>query len=314
MVFGKLLGAFGVGGPSVDTVLTNAHTRPGGVVNGQVNLTGGKNDAKIDRIVLSLVTRVEVESGEHEHAATVEFHQVQVAGGLVLPAGQQQAIPFSLSVPWEAPVTQVLHQHLRGMVVGVHTEVEIAGARDKSDLDAVHIEALPTQQSILDAFVNLGFGFKGADLEHGHIPGTGQTLPFYQEIEFYPAPQYSHAVNEVEVTFITDPRRVTVVLEFAKRGGMFSGGHDAITQFSVDHLAAPTDLRAVVEGWLQQAVSRHQSRGGYGYAQHGSHGSHHGGHGGGMGAAAGGLAVGLVGGYVAGEMLEDAFEDFGGDE
>jgi len=33
------------------------------------------------------------------------------------------------------------------------------------------------------AFGQLGYGFKSADLELGHIRGTGQTLPFYQDIE-----------------------------------------------------------------------------------------------------------------------------------
>lgn len=72
VVFGKLLSAFGVGGPSIDTVLANAHTHPGGVVQGHVNLTGGSGDAEIDRITVSLITRIEVESDEQEHAATVE--------------------------------------------------------------------------------------------------------------------------------------------------------------------------------------------------------------------------------------------------
>ena len=41
MVFKKMLGAFGVGGPSVDTVLTDPNTRPGAVLHGEVRLQGG---------------------------------------------------------------------------------------------------------------------------------------------------------------------------------------------------------------------------------------------------------------------------------
>lgn len=197
---------------------------------------------------------------------------MQVAGALKLRAGEHQSVPFGVTVPWEAPITQVLGHPMHGVVVGVHTEVEVAGAMDKSDLDEVHITALPVQQAILDAFVRLGFGFKGADLERGHIAGTGQTLPFYQEIEFYPAPQYAHAVSEVEVTFITDPHMVTVVIEFNKRGGQFTVGHDGVSRFTVEHAAAHLDWTTVVDGWVRQAVERHQS-------SHISHGSHHGGHG-----------------------------------
>jgi sporulation-control protein len=48
------------------------------------------------------------------------------------------------------------------------------------------------QEHIVDAFARLGFQFTGAALEHDRIYDVNQTLPFYQEIEFYPAPQYAH--------------------------------------------------------------------------------------------------------------------------
>ncbi|MBA8973512.1 hypothetical protein BJ962_000003 [Streptomyces aureorectus] len=49
---------------------------------------------------------------------------------------------------------------------------------------------LPRRKAILDAFIQLGFRFKNADMERGHIRGTRQKLPFYQEIEFLPPQQY----------------------------------------------------------------------------------------------------------------------------
>ena len=65
MVFKKMLSAFGVGGPSVDTVLTNPNTRPGLTLDGQVNLVGGDAEAAIEQVVIGLVTRVEVEGRRH---------------------------------------------------------------------------------------------------------------------------------------------------------------------------------------------------------------------------------------------------------
>ncbi|MEE3920269.1 sporulation protein [Micromonospora sp. BRA006-A] len=49
MVFKKMLSAFGVGGPSVDTVLTNPNTRPGLTLDGHVNLVGGDSPARIEQ-------------------------------------------------------------------------------------------------------------------------------------------------------------------------------------------------------------------------------------------------------------------------
>ncbi|GIE89885.1 sporulation protein [Actinoplanes regularis] len=341
MVFKKLLGALGVGGPSVDTVLANPSTYPGAPLTGQVNLTGGTQEADIEHITLALVTRMEVEGGGGDYSATGDFYRITVAGPTRIHPGQQMSIPFRIDMPWETPITTAYGQPLRGMVMGVRTEVSIARALDKGDLDPVYVHPLPIQQKIMDAFGQLGFRFKSADLEHGQIYGVHQTLPFYQEIEYWPAPQYAHSVNEVELTFVTSPHQVEVVLEFDKRGGLLHSGHDTYGRYTVAHQdAETTDWRSVVDGWVRQAVDRHKSRPGYGAPGHGAygapgyppppppgygHGGHHGGHGyghhghyrGGHGSGMGGAVLGAVGGlaagYVIGEAMEEVFEDFGDD-
>lgn len=131
MVFKRMLGAFGVGAPSVDTVLPNPSTRPGLILGGQVNLTGGSRDVEIDHITVGLVTRIEVDGAEEEYDAFVEFHRVGVAGGLPLAEGQQVSLPFQIPVPWETPVTDFYGQNLRGMTMGLRTEVAIRGAVDR---------------------------------------------------------------------------------------------------------------------------------------------------------------------------------------
>ncbi|GAA1253243.1 sporulation protein [Pseudonocardia aurantiaca] len=307
MVFKKLLGALGVGGPSVDTVLSTSAARPGALLTGRVDVVGGTQAVDIEHITLSLVTRVEVESGDHEHDRSVEFYRAQVARSMTLPEGQQQSIPFSLHVPWETPITDVYGRHLRGMTVGVRTELAIARAVDKGDLDPLQVHPLPAQEAVLDAMGRLGFRFRSADLERGHIRGSRQTLPFFQEIEFDAAPQYAHACSQVELTFVTDPHVVGVVLEVDKRGGLFSGGHDVYHSFQVPHAGGDgTDWAQVIDAWFQRDVLS------YGRGHGGAHGyGHHGHHGSGMGGIVAGIGAGLVGGYVAGEIMDEAFE---GDE
>lgn len=201
----------------------------------------------------------------------------------------------------------------------------MAGARDKGDLDQLSIAPLPVQEAVLEAFGQLGFGFRSADLEYGHITGTGQRLPFYQEIELTPAPQYAHQVNEIEVTFLANAGGVEVVLEADKRGGLFSGGHDALTRFTVGHHDS-RDWTAEVDAWVRQLTERHGVHGHGGpYAVHDHHGPHthqdHGGHhrsGPGVGTAvaagAAGLAVGVAGGMVAAEVVDEIGDFFEGDE
>jgi sporulation-control protein len=253
VVFKKMMRAFGVGGPSVDTVLANPNTRPGLTLDGQVRILGGDHDVTIEQVILGLVTRV-----EHEHGGGLsEFHRVPVAGAFQVRAGEQRDLPFSFPVPWETPITDVYGQRLRGMTMGLRTELVVAKAADKGDLDEVAVHPLPAQERILDAFAQLGFRFAKADLEHGGIYGVRQQLPFYQEIEFYPSPQFASAINQLELTFLATPQHLQVVLEMDKRGGLFTEGRDAFGRFTVDYASAEqTDWAAQLHGWLEQSLRK----------------------------------------------------------
>ncbi|MEO3803562.1 sporulation protein [Nonomuraea sp. B1E8] len=310
MVFKRMLGAFGVGAPSVDTVLSTARTRPGGTLEGEVRLKGGDFDAEIEHITLGLVARVEIEHGEGEQAGLGEFSRTEVSGPFTLAKGEERILGFAFPVPWETPISEIGGRPLTGMAVGVRTELAIAKAVDKGDLDMVAVEPLPSQLRILEAFLQLGFGFKSADLEAGQLYGVRQELPFYQEIEFYASGPYSGVVREVEVTFVADPAGLQVVLEADKRAGHYSSS-DAIGRFHVSHDdALVTDWAGELGRWLD-GLSQYAGHGGHHehYGHHeGHHGGHHGGPGLGMVAAAG--AAGVVGGLVAGEVVEEVVEEF----
>ncbi|MEU6352605.1 sporulation protein [Streptomyces sp. NPDC047072] len=315
MVFKRLLGSLGVGGPTVDTVLDPGAVRPGGTLSGQVHLAGGDADFDVEHIGLELVARVEAEHEDGESEGVVAFERFTVGGGFRLAAGERRSVPFAVTLPWETPITELYGQPL-GVVLGLRTELAVAGARDKGDLDPLTVTPLPVQEAVLEAFGQLGFGFRSADLEYGRIGGTGQVLPFYQEIEITPSSRYAHQVNEIEVTFLAGPAGMEVVLEADKRGGLFSEGHDALTRVSVGHHDV-RDWNAEVDGWVRQLVEHRAS-----YAQEGHYGDHHavGGHRSGPGigtavaAGAAGLAVGVVGGMVAAEVVDEVGDFFEGDE
>lgn len=322
MVFKRLLGAIGVGGPSVDTVLDGAAALPGGALTGRVMLRGGGSAVEIEHIGLELVARVEAEHEEGESEGAVAFERFTVGGGFRLGEHEERELPFSVPLPWETPVTE-LHGQPLGIVLGVRTEVAVAGARDKGDLDPLAVRPLPVQEAVLEAFGRLGFGFRSADLEYGRIGGTGQRLPFYQEIELTPAAQYAYALNELELTFLSSPTSVEVVLEADKRGG-----HDALTRFVVHHEDAQArDWETEVDGWIRQLTEHRDAYGSHAaYGHDGGSGighhsgdSHHSGPGLGTAVAAGaaGLAVGVVGGMVAAEVVDeigDFFEDDGDED
>ncbi|MEW2068084.1 sporulation protein [Streptomyces sp. NPDC007346] len=321
MVFKKLLGALGVGGPSVDTVLQPAPALPGGPLSGEVRLRGGGSEVTVERITLLLVARVEAEGQDEEREGTAVLERFFVGGGFRLAEGAEHTVPFTVTLPWETPFTE-LHGQPLGLVLGIRTELEVAGARDKGDLDALAVAPLPAQEAVLEAFGQLGYGFRSADLELGHIRGTGQQLPCYQEIEMVPPAGEAHAVNEIEVTFLAAPAGLEVVIEADKRAGLHSEGHDTVHRFTTSHhTVAQADRNAEVDAWLQQVTGARAAHAApYAYAQDGHHDAHaHDGHhrsGPGAGAVvagvAAGAAVGVVGGMVAAEVIDeigDAFED-----
>jgi len=257
VVFKKLLKALGVGGPSVETVLHNPNTRPGETITGEVHIMGGEHDSDIKYLSVALKSRVEVESGDSEYTTDMEYAKVRLTENFMLPKGARHTLPFSMQIPWEAPLTHMYGHPLHGTTVGVATELEVARAVDATDLDPIAVHPLPAQERILAAFGNIGFQFRSADCERGRIWGVNQQLPFYQEIEFYPPPRYINGIKELEVTFVAGPSSMEVVLELSKRRGLLTEGHDAFASFTVDYATcANVDWEQQITQYLDQAARR----------------------------------------------------------
>ena len=248
-----LRGMFG-GGAEVETVLHNSRVHPGGVVEGVIHIAGGHTDRHVNFVELALVARVEVESGDDEYNSTLAFHRIRVAGAFPLRAGSRQQLPFQFPIPWETPPNNIGGQQLRGVSIGLRTELDIARSMDKGDVDPLEIVALPSQEGILAGLSQLGFRFKSSDLEKGHVHGS--RLPFYQEIEFAPPSHARHRIEELEVTFVTDQHGLKVVLELDRRG--FFGSSDQMNSFHVDHHAATQQDWAAVMGEHLNRVARSQ--------------------------------------------------------
>jgi sporulation-control protein len=252
MGFKRLMAGLGAGGASVETELRDPNTVPGGTVSGEVRIEGGKVDQRIDQLVLALQARVEVEGQDGEVLRDLEFHREVLGGAVEIQPEQVFNVPFTLSVPWESPVTVIAGQELSRMRVGVRTELAVARAIDPGDFDPITVHPAPAQADILDAFGALGFRFKHADLEKGHIRGTRQTLPFYQEIEFT-APQQYPGLKEVELSFVAGESSMDVVLEMDKKPGLFSLGGDSFRSFVVEYATAGgADWADYLNRWLHE--------------------------------------------------------------
>lgn len=257
MAFRNVMARLGSGNAEVETVLDSAETTPGGAVSGTVHLRGGTVAQDVDEIRVELVATVEVEGDDVEWREDVDFGSSAIAGAGRIEPGSQHSLPFRFPVPLQCPYTSLDGWQLRGVKVGLRTRVDIAGAVDPGDLDAVTVLPLPVQRTVLEALGRRGFRFVGADVEKGRIRGS--ELPFYQEVEFAPPPDLRGRITELEVTFLADPQGVELVLEVDRRGGLLTDGYDAADRVYVAHGA---DL-GTVAAQLDDAVRRLGARRGW---------------------------------------------------
>ncbi|MBB5866963.1 sporulation-control protein [Allocatelliglobosispora scoriae] len=326
MVFKKLLGSLGIGGPTVDTVLTSPSTQPAGRLTGNVHVRGGGRDVEIEYVTLILSVQANVAGGFHSGGG-VELLRVPVAGRFPLASDSTHAIPFSIELPPTTPFNAVYGNLLPGMTMGLRTELSVAKSSDKTDLDPVVVEPMRAQQQILDALGTIGCRYIRTDLRPGgHV---GVPVPYVQRVVFLPpfegrpTPQ----IPQISFTFAADGQALHVTVETGRTSG---------DRHSVAHADAErTDWVEIVDSWLRQAFSKPQpapnqggfmgGQQGYGQQQYGRPG--YGGHqqpyayhrkpgmgvGGAVAAGVGGAALGFLGGMVIGDMIGDAFSPDGAD-
>jgi sporulation-control protein len=254
MIFKRIRARFG-GGTTVDTIVHTPVAQPGGRLDGVVEIVGGEFEQEITYLALTLVCRVEVETEDSEHQSDATFARQVVEGAFTLHPGEHRTVPFSIDVPLETPFNVVDGQDLHGVRLGVRTELEIAKSTDKGDYDPIRVEPLPAQQRILGALERIGCRFRSADVERGQVRGA--TLPFYQELEFHPSGALSGGLNEIEVTFLTRPHEIEVILEGDKKAGLFTEGDDKVRRLPLPYdLIDSPDLDRILDEQLHELARR----------------------------------------------------------
>lgn len=226
-MFKKMLAAMGVGGATVDTVISNPGLQPGETLNGQIVLRGGQVEQRLEHVDLVLMAEVEQESGDDKIRTARALCAYRAAGATTLAAGQKIIIPFALPLPLETPVNNAQLLASPGSpwaprvnaAVWIHTDLAIASAVDASDRDFLDIRPLPQMQALIAAMARLGYAHASTDVEAGtaRIGNIQSSLGCYQEFEFRPVNGGFGGVQEVEITCIPRPEGVYVLVEIDRR-------------------------------------------------------------------------------------------------
>lgn len=216
-MFRQLFAAVGMGNASVDTQITNSQVMPGQEVKGQVVVRGGAVNQNIERLTLSLMTRVEVESGNGEYSTNQELQRFLVSERFEIRAGQELLLPFTFQLHPETPVSNLEHLGIsyNRTSVWIHTDLGIAWAADASDKDWLYVSPTPAMQYIHQAMTQLGYNLYLADVERGYLNGAGfaSSLGCYQELEYRAGWSNSLGYKEIEISFVTMPYETGVLIE-----------------------------------------------------------------------------------------------------
>lgn len=242
MEFKRLLAGLGFGGAAVKTVLREGEVRPGGVLAGTVHVEGGEVDLHIDEVTVGLQARAEMDKGEVEWDIEMQLKHERIRDALELAEGAKVEVPFELELPWETPLTRYRGRPIRGMGVGLYTQLHVTAAVDPEDLDPVSVAPLASHTAVLDAVEAAGLPLRRARLERGTVPGVEQRLPFYQQLCF----GSSERGVDVDLVFVTGEHACQVLAE--RRDG-----HGTPWRGSVDH-ADPAPGAAELSAWLESAA------------------------------------------------------------
>ncbi|PEE40804.1 sporulation protein [Bacillus pseudomycoides] len=241
-MFQKFLASVGIGNAKVDTVLEKDEYLVGEEIVGVVHITGGSVNQQIESIYLTLSTSYIREVDDKKVSATFDLERVRLTEPITISPNEKVEIPFSFSMPIEAPLTFGMK------TVWVHTGLDIKHSIDPSDRDYIQVLPNVLLNSVLDSVKQLGFRLHQAEREElpRHLRAN---IPFAQEFEFIPVSgQYYGKLDELELLIL--PRaydRLDIVMEVDRKArglaGLFSEALDLderVVRFTVTREDIPT--------------------------------------------------------------------------
>ncbi|MFD5771342.1 sporulation protein [Streptomyces sp. NPDC127049] len=248
---------FGGGIPlEVDTVIEPGPVRPGGMLRGEVVVRAPERDLEIESIRLRLVANAPLfhkGDGDGEERGDTIGHP-NASGWFKLRKGQEKRVPLSCRLNWETPVNDLRGQDL-GVLIGVSTEVEAAGAKAQTDMDPVRVEALPLHEAVLDAFGAEGYTFGGAPVYGATIPDVERHLYAWQGFQLVHPEPGEDRPGKLELTFHTNAVGSEIFLrKLAGTSKYWDRRPPALRYVAAHHEVGARDLAADVRGWLAAAA------------------------------------------------------------
>ena len=195
--------------------------------------------------------------GGSEYDTAQEFHRTEVTGATRLDPGERRDLPFRYPVPWETPLTRPLRPAADGSRSGCTPSWRSPRAVGHGGPGRGAVAPPPTQEQILAALAAARFPVgRRRDRARAPLRGRPARPPFYQEIEFDPAPPAAPArLNQLRVDLLADAQEIQVVLEVDKPGRCPHRGPDRLRPLHRrQRRRERTRLGRPARRWLRRAV------------------------------------------------------------
>lgn len=232
--FNKMLARVGVGAAKIDTVVEQREYYPNSEIRGVVYIQGGNVDQEVGNIYIEVMTQYIREEDDKKHHVNYTIAKHRVSERTTVKSNQKTEVPFSFILPPQTPLT------LGNQKVWLHTGLDIEMSMDPTDQDYIVVRPHPYMDTVLEATELLGFRFKASSVEYASRAPFG--VPYVQEIEFYPGPDFKGQITELELMMAFRGDGLQVLVEVDRRGRGL-GGFFA-SAFDMDERQAWLDLSA----------------------------------------------------------------------
>ncbi len=248
-MFKKMLSKVGVGGAKVDTILKDLPVVRGGVLQGEIQIEGGKVEQQVEQVYLELTTSYAYEDEEGVlRTASVILHRMDIAESFELFPRELKTFPFALEVPLVTPIT------VGKPLTYLRTGLDVKGAVDPKDRDPVAVAPEPATEMLLQAIESLGFVHEtdsGDCIDMENPSG----VPYVQNFDYRAQGEMARRIKELEVLVLPWEEETEFELEIELSSGAFGFGREEVRKinFALAH-DADFDADALLE-ILEEAMA-----------------------------------------------------------
>lgn len=249
-MFKSLFKKLGFGNAKVDARLRGPVTQ-GGMLEGDVFITGADEATTIDELYLKVVTEYTREADDYQKTESCMLAEHKLFDRFTVQAKEEKSIPFSIRIPFETPVTTMGYNK-----VYLQTTLETSAIFDPNDTDPVEVRPHPHTEKIIRAIESLGFSLYKVDCEYTNR--FGGRYPFVQEFEFKPTGEFRSRLDELEAYLRPNDHGIDIVFQIDKRGGFFGeyfGTDESHAMVSLtEHDLQSPDLAANMRNFILQKM------------------------------------------------------------